>query len=72
MASKTTQIFAKHIDKIRRDQELSFQEMAYRCDMPKSQVYNICTKGVDLRITSIIKLAKGLNVSIQEIFNFKH
>lgn len=60
------------MDKIRRDRELSFQEMANLCEMEKTHIYNICTVGVDLRISSVIKLSKGLGIPIQEVFNFKY
>lgn len=68
--SKYVKALAKHIDKLRRDRNLSFQEMADACDMDKGQVYKICTVGVDLRASSIVKIAKGLEVSISDILDF--
>lgn len=62
--------FAKHLDKLRQRKGFSFQEMANACEMDKAQVYKMCTKGTDLRATSIVKLAKGLGVAVEEIFNF--
>ncbi len=72
MASKTPiQSLGKRIDKIRQERGLSFQEMAFVCDMEKSQVYNICTKGVDVRYTTLIKVAKGFEMPLTELLNFK-
>ncbi len=61
---------SKHIDKLRTERNLSFQEMADLCEMDKAQVYKICTKGVDLRTTSIAKIAKGLEIPIYGLFEF--
>lgn len=61
------QMLAKKIDKVRIEKGLSFQQMADLCEMDKAQVYNICTKGVDLRATSLVKIAKGLQIPIADI-----
>jgi transcriptional regulator with XRE-family HTH domain len=61
----------KHINKLRQERNLSFQKMANVCDMDKAQIYNICTKGVDLRATSLAKIAKGLGLPLADILAFK-
>ncbi len=63
---------SKRIDELRVSRKWSFQEMANACDMDKGQVFKICTKGIDLRSTSIAKLAKGFGITEGELFNFKH
>jgi transcriptional regulator with XRE-family HTH domain len=60
----------KHIDKLRQERKWSFQEMANACEMDKAQVYKICTNGVDLRVSSIEKLAKGFGITPSELLNF--
>ncbi len=72
VTQRTKKAFAKHIDNLRRNRGLSFQEMANACEVDKAQIYKLCTVGVDLRMSSIIKLSKGLEISVQEIFNFKY
>ena len=68
--AKFLKAFAQHIDKLREERNLSFQQMADACKMDKAQVYKICTVGVDLRVTSIVKLAKGLKVSVSAVLDF--
>lgn len=60
---------SKNIDKLRIERNLSFQQMADLCEMDKAQVYKICTKGVDLRITSLSKIVKGMNINITSLFD---
>ena len=67
--SKYLKFLAKHIDKLRRERGLSFQQMALACDMDKSQVYVLCTKGANITFLTAIKVAKGLDVSITELFD---
>lgn len=69
--SKYVKALAKHINKLRIERNWSFQEMADACDMDKGQVYKICTVGVDLRASTIVKLAKGLGVPVSGILDFK-
>lgn len=58
---------SKRIDSLRTERNLSFKQMADLCNMDKAQIYQICTKGVDLRTTSLAKIAKGLQISIRDI-----
>ena len=57
----------KHINKLREERNLSFQQMADCCEMDKAQVHKICTQGKDIRVSSIVKLSNGLGVSISQI-----
>jgi transcriptional regulator with XRE-family HTH domain len=68
--TKYIKALSKHIDKLRQERDWSFQEMANACEMDKSQVYKICTTGVDLRISSIEKLAKGFGITASDLLNF--
>lgn len=71
MSDKIIKAFGKHIDKLRKDRKLSLQKLADACDMDKAQIQKICN-GTDPRMSTIIKLAKGLQVSEGELFDFKH
>ncbi len=64
------QQLGKHIDKLRTERNLSFQQMADLCDMDKAQIYKICTKGIDLRATSLAKIANGLKIPFINILDF--
>lgn len=69
---KFTKALAAHIDKLRRERKLSFQQMADDCNMDKIQVFRICTDGVDIKASTIVKIAKGLDVQPGDILNFKY
>ena len=60
------------IDKIRKKQGLSFQEMAYRCDIEKSNLVKLTKHGENVTSKSLFKISKGLNVPLKVIFNFKY
>ncbi len=64
------QQLGKHINKLRTDRNLSFQEMADLCKMDKAQIYKICTKGVDLRASSLNKIALGLEIPLTDVLAF--
>ena len=70
--AKFIKALAKNIDKLRLEKGLSFQEMALACDMEKAQVYRICKEGINITSVTLLKISKGLEVSISELFNFKH
>lgn len=57
----------QRIDQMRKEKDWSFQIMADKCEMDKAQVYKICTQGVDLRYSSLVKIAKGFNVSVSTL-----
>ena len=67
---KYIKALSKRIDNLRKERNLSFQEMANACEMDKAQVYKICTVGVDLRTSSLHKIAKGFGITVSELFNF--
>jgi transcriptional regulator with XRE-family HTH domain len=61
--TKLIKALSKRINVLRQERNWSFNEMALACDMDKAQVYKICTVGVDLRTTSLNKIAKGCGIS---------
>ncbi len=46
-------------------------KLAQKCDVDHSNISKIEKGEVDLRISTIQELAKGLDVHPQELFNFK-
>lgn len=70
--TKFSKALGKHIDSIRRSKKLSYREMALACDMDKGQIYDLAKTGTDLRASTLIKISKGLDVPISELFNFKY
>jgi transcriptional regulator with XRE-family HTH domain len=61
---------SRKIDNCRKERKLSYQKMADVCKMDKAQIYKICTKGIDIRVTSIVKIADGLGVKLTDILTF--
>jgi plasmid maintenance system antidote protein VapI len=68
--TKSLKALAKHVDKLRRDRGLSFQQMALACDMDKGQVYILCTRGANITYLTALKVAKGLEIAVSELLNF--
>lgn len=69
---KYIKALAKQINKIRIQKELTFEEMGLRCEIDRHQTYKICKEGINITAITILKLSKGLEVPIAEIFNFKY
>ena len=69
---KYIQALAKRINDLRVERKLSFQNMADDCDLDKMQIYNICTKGLDIKASTIVKIAKGLEMAVSELMDFKY
>lgn len=63
---------AKNIDRIREEKGLSFQEMALACDLEKAQVYRICKEGINVTAITLMKISKGFEVPISQLFDFKY
>ncbi|WP_294219978.1 helix-turn-helix transcriptional regulator [uncultured Chryseobacterium sp.] len=60
--------FGKRVEKFRKSLSLSYRQLAQKCDVDHSKIEK---SEVDIRISTIYELAKGLEVHSQELFNFK-
>ena len=56
-----------HIRKIRLEKSMTMEELAYASEMELSQVYRIETAKVNVTISSLFAIAKGLEITIQEL-----
>ncbi|WP_295229831.1 helix-turn-helix transcriptional regulator [uncultured Chryseobacterium sp.] len=63
--------FGKRVELFRRKLDLSYRGLAQKCDVDHSKISKIEKGEVDLRISTIQELAKGLDVHPQELFDFK-
>lgn len=63
--------FGKRVEKFRKKMGLSYRELAQKCDVDHSNISKIEKGEVDLRISTIQELARGLEVHPQELFNFR-
>ncbi len=63
--------FGKNVEKFRKSKELSYRQLAQKCDVDHSNISKIEKGEVDLRISTIYELSKGLEIHPQELFSFK-
>lgn len=59
----------KRIRKFRLEKGLSMDELAYECDLEKSQIYRIENALISPRIRTIKSLADGLKVSLSDLLD---
>ncbi|CAH0195607.1 helix-turn-helix transcriptional regulator [Chryseobacterium sp. Bi04] len=63
--------FGKRIEVLRKEKKLSLRQLSQNCDIDYSDISKI-EKGLrNIQISTILELAKGLEVHPQELFNFK-
>jgi transcriptional regulator with XRE-family HTH domain len=72
MNDKFLKALGKNIDKHRKAKGISFQEMAYRCDIEKSNLVKMTTKGENITANTLYKISQGLEVPLKIIFDFKY
>lgn len=63
--------FGKQIEKLRTQQNLSFRQLAQRCNIDFSNISKIEKGDINIQLGTILELAKGLNVQPKDLFDFK-
>ncbi|MFI5162361.1 MAG: helix-turn-helix domain-containing protein [Sphingobacteriales bacterium] len=63
--------FGKHLKRIREGKGYSLIELDYRCDLNESNISKIENGKFDIRLSTIIELAKGLGVEPKELLDFR-
>ncbi|SEM17132.1 HTH-type transcriptional regulator, repressor for puuD [Chryseobacterium taichungense] len=63
--------FGKKVEECRKKLGLSYRQLAQKCDVDHSNISKIEKGEVDVRISTIQELAKGLEVHPQELFDFE-
>ena len=63
--------FGKQIEKFRVDQNLSFRQLAQRCDIDHSNISKIEKGEINIQLSSMQQLAKGLNIHPKEFLDFE-
>ena len=69
---KFLKALGKSINGIRKSKAISFQEMSYRCDIEKSNLVKLTSRGENITANTLYKISKGLDVPIEEFFRFKY
>jgi transcriptional regulator with XRE-family HTH domain len=62
----------ERINELRKEKELSFQDLAYKSEIDKSTLVKMTTQGSNITSISLYKISKALDVSLKEIFDFKY
>ena len=65
------QSFGKQIEKLRLAQNLSYRQLAQRCDLDHSIISKIEKGEVNIQLSSIMQLSKGLGKQPRDLFDFK-
>lgn len=60
----------KNVDRKRKEQKLSFSELALRCEMEKSSLVKLTSQGKNITLVSLFKIAKGLDIPVGDLLKF--
>lgn len=60
----------KHVDSIRKEKGLSFQELALRANLEKTSLVKLTNHGTNITATTMLKIAKGLDVPVKVLLEF--
>lgn len=64
------QKFGKRVKELRLKQNISQEELAFRCELSKNYISDVERGTRNISLRSIEKIAKGLNVHKKELFYF--
>lgn len=65
-------LFGENIGKIRSEQKLSLRQMSQNCDIDHSDISKIEKGERNIQLTTILQLAKGLDKTPKELFDFEY
>lgn len=63
--------FGETLGKIRREKGLSLRALARNCEIDDSKISKIENGKFNIQLSTIIELAKGLDIDAKELFDFK-
>lgn len=64
-------LFGKEIEKQRIEQNLSYRQLAQRCDIDHSNISKIEKGEINITLSTILELCKGLKLQPKQLFDFK-
>mgnify|MGYP000743012254 CR=1 FL=1 len=64
-------LFGKNLNRIRVSKDLSFRKFAQRCDIDYSNLNKIEKGKINISLSTILELAKGLDIHPKELFDFE-
>lgn len=59
----------QNVNRIGKEKNISFQELSFRTNTEKSNLVKLTTQGSNMTLTTLNKIAKGLDVPITEFFS---
>lgn len=60
--------FGENIRRLRKERKLTMEELANQADIELSQIYRIETGKINPKLTTILRVAKALEVNPKELF----
>ncbi len=64
-------LFGKKIEELRVEKGLSYRQLAQRCGVDHSNISKIEKGEINIRLSTILELAIGLEKNPKELFNFE-
>lgn len=63
--------FGQQVAKIRKSRGLSQEQLAYKCGFDRTYVGTIERGEKSATINSIVKIARGLEITLKDLFNYE-
>lgn len=63
--------FGERVRQLRIQQHLSQEELAYRCGFYRTYIGMVERAERSITLCNVFKIAKGLNVSLKELFDYE-
>lgn len=64
-------VFGKNLKRLRLERKFSYRELAKRCDIDFSDISKTEKGERNIQLSTVLELAKGLEIEPHELFNFK-
>jgi DNA-binding Xre family transcriptional regulator len=64
-------LFGKNLSRLRKNQNLSYRQLATRCNIDNSDLSKIEKGQRNISLSTILELSKGLDIHPKELFNFE-
>lgn len=64
-------LFGKNLNNLRKKRELSYRQLATRCNIDNSDLSKIEKGQRNISLSTILELAKGLEIHPKELFDFE-
>ena len=64
-------VFGNNLKETRLEKNLSYRQLAQRCDIDYSHISRIEKGEINIQLSTVLELAKGLEIHPQELFGFK-